>query len=206
MRRSEAARYARWSAALALLLASLTTGVYVSRSVRAWIDKQKAPPPAPVNVVRLSSGLTFSKVEQNQKIFTVEASKSTDFKDKDVTLIEDVKITIFGKAGERHDTIHTQSCQYGKQDGGITCNGEVQIDLLSAMEAGRTRKNPAAAIGTVHVQTHGVTFNRSSGEAQTDQPVKFAFPDGSGEAIGVEYKSEEGTMRLLRDVRLRLKQ
>ncbi len=206
MRRSEAARYARWSAALALLLASLTAGVYLSRSVRAWIEKKKAPPPAPVNVERLSSGLTFSKVQQNQKIFTVEASKSTDFKDKEASLIEDVKITIFGKGGERHDIIHTQSCQYEKHNGGILCNGEVQIDLQSAVEADRAKKTHAGPAQTVHVETRGVTFNRMSGEAQTSQPVKFVFPDGSGEAVGVVYKSEEGTLRLLRDVHMRLKQ
>ena len=59
-----------------------------------------------------------------RKIFTVEAAKSTEFKDMEASLLENVKVTIFGKAGERHDTIHTQSCQAGKGNGGITCNGD----------------------------------------------------------------------------------
>src|SRR5256884_2085359 len=54
-------------------------------------------------------------MDGNQKIFTVEASKATDFRDKDASLLEDVKITIFGKKGERHDLIRTQSCQYEKE-------------------------------------------------------------------------------------------
>src|SRR5205807_657633 len=107
MKRSEAAKYARWSAAAALLLASLTVGVYVERKWVAHRERQKAPPPAPQDVTRQSSGLTFSKGLGTQKIFTVEASKATDFKDRDASLLEDVKITIFGKAGARHDTIHT---------------------------------------------------------------------------------------------------
>ena len=53
-------------------------------------------PAAPQDVTRLSSGLTFSKEVGTQKIFTVEASKATDFRDKDASLLEDVKITIFG--------------------------------------------------------------------------------------------------------------
>src|SRR6267143_229103 len=114
MKRSEAANYARWSAAAALLLASLTAGVYLERKWVAYREQQKAPPAAPKDVTRLSSGLTFSKGEGTQKIFTVEASKATDFKDRDASLLEDVKITIFGKKGERHDTIHTQSGQYEK--------------------------------------------------------------------------------------------
>ncbi len=205
MKRSEAAKYARWSAAAALLLATLTTGVYLEHKWVAYREKQKAPPPAPQDVTRLSSGLTFSKGEGTQKIFTVEASKVTDFKGKDASLLEDVKITIFGKRGERHDTMHTQSCQYESVGGGIVCSGAVQIDIESAADAERAAKNLDGTAGRkVHVETSGMTFNRATGLAKTDQPVKFVFQNGSGEAIGVEYHSEEGTMRLLKDVRLSL--
>jgi LPS export ABC transporter protein LptC len=202
MKRSEAAKYARWSAAAALLLATVTAGVYLERKWVALREKQKAPPPAPQDVSRLSNGLTFSKMEGNQKIFTVEASKATDFRDRDASLLEDVKITIFGKSGERHDIIHTQSCQYEKTGGDIACSGEVQLDLESKAEAERVAKNPATGTQEkVHVETRGVIFNRASGLARTDQPVKFVFPNGTGEAVGVEYQSEEGKVRLLRDVR-----
>ena len=111
MKRSEAAKYARWSATAALVLAMLTAGVYLERKWVAHREKEKAPPPPPQDVTRLSSGLTFSKGVGAQKLFTVEASKATDFKDNAASLLEDVKITIFGKTGERHDKIHTQSCQ-----------------------------------------------------------------------------------------------
>src|SRR6266851_3114027 len=205
MKRSEAAKYARWSAAAALLLASVTAGVYFERKWAAHRERQKAPPPAPQNVTRLSSGLTFSKGEGTKKIFTVEASKATDFKGKDASLLEDVKITIFGKKGERHDTIHTQSCQYEKAGGNMACSGEVQIDLESRAEAEREAKNPKIKAGQkVHVETRGVIFNRASGMARTEQPVKFVFPNGNGEAVGVEYHSEEGMVRLLRDVQFSL--
>jgi lipopolysaccharide export system protein LptA len=202
MKRSEAAKYARWSAAAALLLASVTAGVYFERRWAAYREKQNAPPPAPRDVTRLSSGLTFSKEVGAQKIFTVEASKATDFRDKDASLLEDVKITIFGKSGERHDIIHTQSCQYEKLGGNIACSGEVQLDLESKVEAERAARNPdIAKRQRVHVETRGVVFNRANGIARTEQHVKFDFPNGTGEAVGVEYHSEEGTVRLLRDVR-----
>src|SRR2546430_1456023 len=145
-------------------------------------------------------------MDGNQKIFTVEASKATDFKDRDASLLEEVKITIFGKAGARHDTIHTQSCQYEKTGGDIACSGEVQLELESQSDFEQAAKNPKINAGQkVHVETHGVVFNRATGLARTDQPVKFVFPDGNGQAVGVEYRSEEGTVRLLRDVQLFLK-
>ena len=205
MKRSEAARYARWSAAAALLLASLTVGVYLQRKWIEHRETQKAPPPAPRDVTKMTNGITFSKGAGTQKIFTVEAAKATDFKDRDASLLEDVKITIFGKIGARHDVIHTQSCQYDKVSGNIACSGEVKIDFESAADAGRPAKIPeTAAARKMHVETRGVTFNRVSGTAQSDQPVQFVFPNGEGQAVGVEYHSEEGTVRLLRDVRMLL--
>src|SRR5260370_8832643 len=176
----------------------MTIGVYLERKWVAHREKEKAPPPAPRDVTRLESGITFSKAAGNQKIFTVEASKATDFKDKDASLLEDVKITIFGKKGERHDTIHTQSCQYEKAGGSMACSGEVQIDLESKAEAERPAKNTrVAAPQKLHVETRGVIFNRASGMARTEQPGKFVFPNGSGEAVGLEHHSEEGNARLL---------
>ena len=188
-----------------MLLASLTVGVFLQHKWVEHLEKAKAPPPAPRDVAKLTNGITFSKGEGIQKIFTVEAARATDFKDMDASLLEDVKITIFGKTGARHDTIHTQSCQFEKVSGSIACNGDVQIDLESAADAERSARNPErAATQKVHVETRGVTFNRVSGTAQSDQPVKFVFPNGKGEAVGVEYHSEEGTVRLRRAVHMLL--
>jgi lipopolysaccharide export system protein LptA len=207
MLRSEAARYARWSAAVALVLASATAIVYLNRGWIRHVERKNAPPPAPVDVTRQSAGITFKKEEQNRTIFVVEASKSTDFKGQDASLLEEVKITIFGKTGDRHDVIHTQSCQYGKQNGSVTCSGDVQLDLMSEADAQRTANDPAQAKAQMtHVETRGVKFDHASGVAETDQRVVFAFPNGSGDAVGMQYNSEDGTVRLLRDVRLRLVQ
>ena len=204
MRRSQAARYARWSAAIALLLASITAGVYLKRDWQRHVEQKKAPPPPPVNVEKQSSGLTFSKMDGPRKIFTVEASKSTDFKDQDTSLLENVKVTIFGQAGDRRDVIHTQSCQYGKEKGAILCDGAVQIDLQSAADAENASKNPAAAPQIVSVETRAVRFDRESGDATTQQAVSFTFPTGRGQAVGARYNSAAGTLHLVQDVHLDL--
>ncbi len=205
MRRSEAARYARWSAFVALLLAGVTLAVYLNRGWTRHVERKKAPPAAPVDVSRLSNGITFKKVEQNRTIFELQASKSTEFKGQDDNLIEDVVVTIYGKTGERHDVIHTQKCQYGKANGSVVCNGDVQIDLMSAVDAERIAAHPSEARARVtHVQTRAVQFNRVTGVAQTAERVSLEFPSGSGEAVGMEYESEQGTARLLHDVRMKL--
>jgi lipopolysaccharide export system protein LptA len=206
MKRSEAARYARWSAAVAVVLALLTAGVYVKHRWVAIVERKNAPPPAAVNIERESNGLTFSKVDGNRTIFTVEASKSTEFKDKDASLLQEVKITIFGKTAERHDVIHTRSCQYSKTTGGIVCSGDVQMDLQSAADAERQKANPEEAPQIVHVHAKGIAFDRAAGIARTNELVQFEFPGGSGSALGMEYDTEAGTLQLQRNVKLTFQQ
>jgi lipopolysaccharide export system protein LptA len=205
MRKSEAARYARWSAAVALVFAGLTVGLYLKRGYTRHIERKNAPPSAPVDVERQSSHLTFSKGEGTHKIFTVEASKSIDFKGANASDLEGVKITIFGKEAARHDTMETHTCRYNKDSGDMSCAGDVEIILMSADEWKVTGGKPGAP-GTMKIETKGVWFNRSSGEATTDEVVQFSFANGSGQAIGAAYNSEEGTLRLQRDVKLKLDQ
>src|SRR5205814_4849319 len=151
------------------------------------------------------SALAFSKGEGTHKIFTVEASKSTDFKGANYSDLEGVKITIFGKEGARHDTMETHACRYTKDTGDITCAGDVEIILMSAEEWKASGGAPGA-LGTMKIETRGVAFNRGNGQASTDQAIRFSFANGSGQAIGAAYNSEEGTLRLQKEVKLELDQ
>jgi len=205
MRKSEAARYARWSAAVALVVAGLTVGLYLKRGWTRHIERKNAPPSAPVDVERQSTGLTFSKGEGTRKIFTVEASKSIDFKGANASDLEGVKITIFGKEGARHDTMETHTCRYTQDSGDMSCSGDVEIILMSA-EEWKAAGGKAGAPGTMKIETKGVWFNRTSGEATTDEEVRFSFANGSGQAVGAVYNSEQGTLRLQREVKLKLDQ
>ena len=103
MRTSEAQRYARWSAAVAALLAVIVAGVYL-RNV--WLARQaakKAPPAVPATIEQRSNEFSYSKVEGQRTIYTVRASRATEFKEGSRNLLEDVSITVFGKKGDRND-------------------------------------------------------------------------------------------------------
>jgi lipopolysaccharide export system protein LptA len=204
MNRRDAARYARWSALLAFALAGITGGIYVHRLWVAHREKQNAPAPLPQNEEKQFTTLHFEKVEGDRTIFDLEASKSTDLRGQDISLLEDVKIKVFGKNGDRNDVIHTQSCRYAKTDGSIQCDGKVQFELQSAEDAARAAANPASRPNIVHIDTSGVTFERATGRAQTVQLVKFSFPNGGGDGIGALYQSEQGQLRLIRDVHIQM--
>jgi lipopolysaccharide export system protein LptA len=202
MKRSDAARYARWSALLALGLAGVTGIIYTQRLWVAHLERQNAPAPLPQTEEKRLTTLNIKKVEGTHTIFSVEAGKSTDLRGQDISLLEDVRILVNGKSGDRHDLIHTQSCRYSKTDGGIQCEGNVQFDLQSAEDAARVEKNPGAKPNIIHIDTTAVTFERSTGRAQTVQPVRFTFTNGRGDGIGAVYQSEEGQLHLIRDVHI----
>ena len=187
-----------------MVLAGITGGIYLRRQWVAYVERIKAPPPLTEDKERQSIGLTLSKNEGDRTIFTVQASKSTDFKGRDISLLEDVKITVFGKTGERHDVIHTQSCNYAKTNGAIQCSGIVQMELQSAEDARKAEKQSGMRPNVIHVETSAVIFERGTGQAQTVQPVKFSFANGDGDGIGAIYFSEPGVLRLLKDVHIRL--
>src|SRR5215471_21227475 len=204
MKRSQAAKYARWSAAAALVCAGLTLGVYLKRGWTRYNERRSAPPAPAVNVERQSSKLTFSKGEGARTVFTVEAMKSTDFKGLHSSDLEGVKVTIFGKDGARHDTLDTHTCRYSKDSGDIACAGDVEITLMSKEEWEAAGGKPDSR--AMKVETRGMVCSRASGEAKTDEEVRFTFSNGSGQAVGATYHSDEGTLTLLRDVRLKLDQ
>ena len=204
MNRRDASRYARWSALLAFALAGITGGIYVQRLWVAHRERQNAPAPLPQNEEKQFTTLHFKKVEGDRTIFDLEASRSTDLRGQDISLLEDVKIKVFGKNGDRNDVIHTQSCRYAKTDGSIQCDGKVQFELQSAEDAARAAANPGGRPNIIHIDTSGVTFERATGRAQTVQPVKFSFPNGSGDGVGAVYQSEQGQLRLIREVRIQI--
>src|SRR3979490_1834256 len=197
MRNSEARRYARWSAGVAILLAVGGAGEFL-RGV--WVARQaekKAPPAVPATVEQRSAEFSFSKVEGQRTIYTVRAPRATEFKEGARNLLEDVSISVYGQKGERNDTLRTRACDFISSTGKITCAGEVQINL----QAGG---GVAASANAVQVVTSGVSFDRDTGLARTDKQVTFRWPAGEGHAVGVQYNSNDGTLHLEHNVEMRL--
>ncbi len=201
MRTTQAARYARWAAAIAIVLVVFVAGVYARRALREARARRAAPPPVPPTVQQQSAGFSFSKVEQDRTLFTVRASRATQFKEQDRSVLEDVSITIFGRDGDRNDTIRTHACNYEPAKGNIVCQGDVAVDLESAQDA---RHTPGQRV--VHLATRDITFDRETGEVFTAAPAEFRFPNGEGRGVGIRYNTQTAGMQLEHDVELKLSQ
>ena len=197
MRNRDAARYARWAAIAAALIALAVGGVYAERALRRSRANRNSPVAVPVTVEQQSAQFSFSKVEQSRTIFTVRASHATQYKDQNRVLLEDVWITLYGRDGSRNDNIHTRECSYDGS-GDVRCEGEVTIDMANAHPA------PGHSADTLQIKTSNLSFNRNTGEASTPAPVEFHFPTGQGRGVGVSYSSSDSTVRVEQAVQFEL--
>jgi lipopolysaccharide export system protein LptA len=188
-------------------------GAYGQRAIRLARARAQQPTAVAPTVEQQSNEFSFSKVENDRTLFTVRASRATQFKDKNRDLLEDVWITIYGREGNRNDNIHTRECNYERKSGAVNCQGDVKIDLSGALPApgksaaGEKKSTDTKAPGSepktdqpIEITTKNLSFNRETGEASTPEPVQFRFAEGQGHAVGVTYNSQNATVRLEHDV------
>ncbi len=183
MRNREAARYARWAAVAAGSIALLVVGIYAARAISA-ARRRSSPARVSSSVQQQIQTFSYSGMEKNRTVFTIRASRATEFKAGSPALLEDVWISIYGRDGDRNDNIHTHECSYEQKTGSVECKGEVTIDIQE--------DNPQPAIpdqGSLHIRTSNLTFDGQTGEASTPAPVEFSLPQGHGRGVGVSYST-----------------
>lgn len=206
MRTTEATRYARWSAGIAVLLVVLVACVYGARDWQSREARKRVPAAVPSSVEQRSAGFTFSKVVGDRTEFTVRASRATEFVEGGRSLLEDVWITAYGDAGERFDNLHTRTCDYLTASESISCAGDVQIDLdratNPAIQTGKAKQADGSRL--VQVATSHVSFDHKTGLATTDRPASFHFSQGEGQGVGFRYEAQQGEIQLLSAVELAL--
>ena len=205
MRNQEAARYARMAAAAAGVIVLFVAGIYVQRDLRNARARRNVAATVPSAVEQQSANFTYSDVEEGHTVFTLRASRATQFKEGNRALLDDVWITVYGREGNRNDNIHTRQCSYEPDTGGVRCQGEVTIDIQGANGASSSTSSAAAPQATMlaqplRVKTSDLTFNRESGEASTSSPVEFTFAQGQGHGTGIRYSTRDATVRIEHDV------
>jgi len=200
MQNREAARYARWSAGVAIAIALIVAGIFVRGRFVDRAARRNLPPQVPASVAQQSTGFTYSKNIGGHTLFTIRASQATEFKDKNRSLLENVSITIHGGQGKRNDSVRAGECNYEPATGSIRCQGTVRIDLRNAA------KNSAANAASrgMHFETSDILFDRDSGKVSTKNAVTLKFPGGAGQATGVLYDPQTEDVKLESNVQLKI--
>jgi lipopolysaccharide export system protein LptA len=180
---------------VALVAVALVVGVnYGWRRWQAYQARQSAPTTVPGDVQQQAERLTLSRSEAGQTLFTVEAARTTERAGK-TTVLENVVVKVYGRRGERSDEIRTARCEYDVTGTGhILCPGEVSVHVSSGAGGADDPKR------AVELTTSAVHFDPASGSAWTDEPVRFSFPQGSGEAIGLRYQGTDPAVQFEKQI------
>jgi lipopolysaccharide export system protein LptA len=195
-----------WFAVLALAAVAVVGGVYL----RARMELRKAlrdlPGKVGIDIQQTSEGFTMSKSEGGRTLFTIHASKATQFKAGGHATLHNVNILVYGKQSDRFDQISGDDFDYDQQAGTVVSKGLVHIDLQDS-DGGKPGANagshPAASApitaeskNAIHLRAEGMTFDQKSGLADSEGRVDFQVPQAAGTAHGATYDSKNNQLTL----------
>jgi lipopolysaccharide export system protein LptA len=178
-------------------------------SLAYWLGLARKDQPLPVpqnlptNVHQQVSGYTFTRSDEGRRLFTVHAARTVAFKQGGTTVLEDVFVEVFGRAGNRRDVMRTRRCDYNTQSGDLFSSGTVQIELNAQADV-----LPGAGLRGKHrvsVETSKVAFQKQGSLVVSEEPVRFRIGPASGTAHGMTYATKEGWLELKKDVAMELR-
>ena len=186
------ARLRRWLAAGAIALVLVLAGLLGYARYKAKRLLADLPGKLGMHITSETNGYTFSQSVKGRTLFTLHAAKAVQ-RENNKTTLHDVAITIYGPAGSnRTDTIKGAEFEYDQPNGVVRAAGEVYLDLASPSQ------EAAAKPGAKRLQatTSGLIFLQKLGVAATDEPIHFTYGDIRGSAVGADYESDTGLLRL----------
>jgi lipopolysaccharide export system protein LptA len=197
-------RLRRWVGGALIAVVLLVAGVYFYARHRVQNALQEVPEKIGLEIKQSATGFTVSKSEQGRTLFTVQAGKAVQFKLGGRAELHDVQITLYGSDSSRFDRIRGTDFEYDQQSGDVTAKGEVQIDLGANPQGllNPDQAPPKELKDPIHLKTSGLVFNQKTGDAYTRERVDFGLPQGSGFAVGVNYKAKTSVLTLQSQVNL----
>ncbi len=153
----------------------------------------------PANVAMHTKGFYYSQSENGQVTFDVTADVNLGYKDNK-NLLEQVKVRVLGKSGNRYDTIMSQHCEFDQGSQDIVFLGKVVITLssLSPMQ-NLSVVRPSEETSTI-LRLERIKYSQSKNLAETDDVVHFFRARMHGSCRGLAYDTRTGSVRLRSDV------
>ena len=159
---------------------------------------KKLPGKVGIDIQQTSEGFTLSKSEGGRTLFTIHASKATQFKQGGRAELHDVNIIVYGRKTDRFDQIYGNDFEYDPQAGTVVSKGEVHIDLEGNTEGQKLddQAPPREMHNPIHLRTQGMVFNQKTGMAETEGRGRFPGAQAAGTAHGAIYDSKKNELTL----------
>lgn len=183
----------------AVILFAVVAAVFLSyyqRSLSLRSATDRGQRLLPENISAATEGFSFLQSEQGRTRFEIKAKVNLGFKDSK-NLLEAVTVKVFGKDGNRYDTITSDHCEYDQTKEEIVFSGNVVITLSQAGGEKPERKVdsiPNDKVTTIQVEK--ITYLKATGIAQTEDLVTFSRDGVHGTSRGLTYDTNRESIRL----------
>jgi lipopolysaccharide export system protein LptA len=174
-------RGTRWLLLVAIV--AIVSGLGLTYRSQKHLRREQSPPkPAALPDDLNSSAVNWTYTETNSNRTTVEISARDAKEARDSSRVDltDLTLKLHSKTGETYDLIKSAAASVFKADHRFYSEGQVEI-TLAIPEKGQPTHTP------ISIKSSGVTFDTSTGGADTDRPCDFVFEHGTGQAIGASY-------------------
>jgi len=181
-----------------IILITVVSAVILNYYKRSNFFRYPAKPETkllPENVSDATQGFSFSQSEHGRTTFVFHAKSRLGFKDN-MNLLESVTVKVFGKDGDRYDTITSNQCEYDQAREEIVFLDNVVITFgpISKMATPSGRTIPNALLTVVKVRR--IKYAQKTGIAETEDEVDFARGRIHGKSCGLTYDSKLGSIYL----------
>ena len=196
------ARLRRWLLAGVVLLLLVIGGLLGYAHHRARRMLADLPGKLGLHIQSETDGFTLSQSVKGRTVFTLHAAKAVQHENGKTTL-HNVAITLYGPVGSNQtDSIRGDDFEYDQPNGVIQTVGEVHLDLANPAQASAASPKATAAARRIAVTTRGLVYLQKLGVAATDEPLQIVYGDLRGTAVGADYDSDQGMLRLRKDVHM----
>jgi lipopolysaccharide export system protein LptA len=190
-------------AVAAILLAAAVAFTYKLRRDRELSKRLDIAPQIEKGVEHLADrGWTWDKSDPitNKPVVHLSAKSSLASSDPSTLELRDLKIRLYSKDATKYTYVSSSRARYDERSGIMKSEGDVHLAV--DVPADKRAEDPAQVAKQVQVETSGVTYETKTGKADSDQPAKFKFGEGGGEAVGVAYDPNTGDLQLKTKVSL----
>ncbi len=107
---------------MALMAVVVVAGFYVRARMEMRSAMKNLPGKLGIEIQQTSEGFSLSKSDGGRTLFTIHASKATQFKAGGRAELHDVNIVVYGRKSDRFDQIYGSDFEYDQKAG----NGDLQ--------------------------------------------------------------------------------
>ena len=189
-------RGTRWL--LLVAIAAIVSGLGLTyRAQKRALRAQSPPLPdaLPAGLNSKSQGFSYSRTNSDHTTLEVSADDMTEAKDSSRADMKGVTLKLYNKTGDAYDLVKSAAATLFKDEHRFYSEGETEI-TLALPKTGPPKRTP------VTIKSSGVSFDTSTGQANTDRASSFAFENGTGSSTGAFYDPATRVLNLKQDVKL----